>query len=232
MSEHVPSDHSPQPESDAADQEMLDAIAAAFGDDAVAELASESLAEEQPDLNDLVHELDSAFASETSDLAPAENPTGEVNDATRKHVLIKIGDSVFGLPMENVHEIQRVPRITLLPGVPDWVMGVTNVRGNVVSVSRLNMLLGLNESTESNARSHRLVMTQSLIDDIETGFLVERVLGIRAIADNTIQPPTAGVSSQVARYLSGVAETDEHLVGLLDIDQLLLSEDFRKFETA
>ena len=83
---------------------------------------------------------------------------------------------------------------------------------------------------ESAPGGRRLVVTQSLVDDLDSGFIVDRVIGVRSISQRNVLPPTAPVNDQVTPYLSGVVEIDEALVALLDIDKLMLSEDFRQFE--
>ena len=132
--------------------------------------------------------------------------------------------------MDNVYEIQRVPRITYLPNVPDWVLGVSNLRGNVVSVVDLRALLGI-QCEEPLANNQRLVVTQSLVDEIDSGLLVDRVVGIRSFSTRHIKTPTSSLHPQIERYLTGVVDATD-LVVLLDIDKLLLSEEFRQFEAA
>ena len=155
-------------------------------------------------------------------------PNKQVTDI-EKIVVVELGDSVFGIPMVNVHEIQRVPKVTLLPNVPNWVLGVANLRGNILSVVDLRLLLGM-APFDAAPSSRRLVVTQSLVDDVDTGFIVDRVIGIRAVAVQSVAPPTAPVNDQIAPYLTGVVEVDDALVAFLDIDKLMLSEDFRQFE--
>lgn len=224
------------------DLEMLEAIRAAFGDEALGMLASDSdhAADEsfpsgehgeqsasRPSLDALVREIDNATVR---DAAPS-NGASAVKDDTQKHIVVEISGRVFGVPMANVHEIQRVPKITFLPGVPDWVLGVTNLRGNVVSVVELRQLLGL-PAVDSPIVSRRLVMTHSLVDEVATGLIVDRVIGIRNLSQSKVIKTTAPVNDQVACYLTGMWELNDQLVALLDIDKLLLSEEFRQFDAA
>lgn len=212
------------------DLEMLEAIRAAFGDDAVDDVdgASEASGDSQA-LDQLVREIDDA-AMQGAQATQAKQPVKQAEEDTHKFIVVELGGTSFGIPMGNVYEIQRVPRVTFLPGVPDWIQGVSNLRGNVVSVVNLKLLLGLEEDGVV-ATSQRLVVTQSLVDEIDSGFVVDRVIGIRNFGKSQIQKPTASINSNIEPYLTGVVDS-ESLVALLDIDKLLLSEEFRQFDAA
>lgn len=213
------------------DLEMLEAIRAAFGDDAVGEMdgAASGSSSDEGQLEDLIRDIDEA-AMEGAQTAQAKQPKKQVEEESHKFIVVELGETKFGIPMGNVYEIQRVPRITFLPGVPDWVKGVSNLRGNVVSVVNLKLMLGLEEG-DSVASSQRLVVTQSLVDEIDSGFVVDRVIGIRCYGKSQIQKPTASINSNIEPYLTGVVDSDS-LIALLDIDKLLLSEEFRQFDAA
>ncbi len=207
------------------DQELLDAIAAAFGADAVASMAptEETSSQAFQDLEATVQQIDAALQIQSSD-----QPTQQKSDPSLAFVTFQLADSYFGIPMEHVTEIQRVPRITHLPHVPDWIQGVANLRGNIVSVVDLRTILEL-PPTDAGAASRRLIIAQSLVDEMDSGLIVDRVLGIRNVPQSRIAPPTAPVNDAVSQYLSGVAEIDERLFVLLDVEKLLLSEAFRQF---
>lgn len=207
------------------DQELLDAIAAAFGADAAASISQneESRLQSFQDLEATVQQIDAAIQNQATD-----RPIRNASEATRAFVTFQLADSYFAVPLEHVTEIQRVPTITHLPHVPDWIQGVANLRGNIVSVVDLRRILEL-PPTDAGASTRRLIITQSLVDEIESGLIVDRVLGIRNLLESRVAPPTAPVDEVITRYLSGVVELDERLVVLLDVEKLLLSDAFRQF---
>jgi len=233
------------------DDEMLKAIQEAFGDGAIDLLAdseeeealtaqavaegsrSVKALEQNPadnTLDDLVDSIDQAIVS---DEAPTqENRIDDQPDeeAVERFVVVQFGGSTLGIPMDYVNEIQTVQTITPLPCVPQWVLGVTNLRGNVISVVDFSMLFDLERST-SAITSRRMVLIQSLIDDVATGLVVDRVLGIRGFPASKIHQSSASSSNDMlARYMTGVTDVDDQLVALLDVDKLLLSPEFRLFD--
>lgn len=229
------------------DEDMLEAIKAAFGDNAMdllddtaeegdlaelAEAAHAGTAETDTvsPLDAIVDDIDKEFADAN---APAESKTEQPvaqEEAVERFVVVEFGGSTLGIPMDYVNEIQTVQTITPLPCVPQWVLGVTNLRGNVISVVDFSLLFDLKRST-STVTSRRMVLIQSLIDDVATGLVVDRVLGIRGFPASKISQSSASSSNDMlARYMTGVTDVDDQLVALLDVDKLLLSPEFRLFD--
>lgn len=81
----------------------------------------------------------------------------------------------FAADMGDVAEILQPPRLTKVPGVRSWVLGVANVRGRLVPVMDLAGLLGL--PSRANWRSRRVLVVEQ--DDHLTGLLVDAVLGMQ-----------------------------------------------------
>ena len=216
------------------DQELLDAIAATFGSDAVGMLGSSWTPDgddTDSELVDVVRAIDQNIIHSADQILPTETSTPPQVLANSRYIVVQLGRTTLGIPLENVQEIQRTPGITSLPRVPDWVLGVTNLRGNVVSVVDLKRFLGT-PANDVVGPVQRVVMTHSLVDDVDTGFLVDQVVGIRSFTEDTILPPTAPFHARIGQHLSGIVESNGDLIGLLDIDRLLLSTEFRQFEAA
>lgn len=223
------------------DEDMLEAIKAAFGDGAIDMLADDTtdadlaelteadrtVAGEGNSLQAIVDEIDEGLAATNNQ---AKNEPIAQEESVERFVVVQFGGSTLGIPMEHVTEIQTVHKITPLPRIPQWVLGVTNLRGNIISVVNLALLFDL-QQTALPATAHRMVLIQSLIDDVATGLVVDRVLGIRGFETSKISRSSASSSDDMlARYMTGVTDIDDQLVALLDVDKLLLSPEFRLFE--
>ena len=191
---------------------------------------------EVPDeLTALIREIDQKNTQQETAGTP-DNELGVTRDSWSgledAYVAVELGGHRLAVDMQHVLEVQRVPdEVTWLPGVPEWVMGVTNLRGNILSVINFAGLLGLPES-DSISRSRRLVVFQSLVDELQTGFVVDRVVGKRSIPASSILKPSAPIESPLSQHMLGMAEEDGGLLAIFDIEKLLLSTDFRQFEAA
>lgn len=182
-------------------------------------------------LDDLVatidEEIQEAFGSGAmAGLAP-EAPADP--GAQEQHVIFSLAGTEYAVPMANVAEIERPLDVTPVPNVPDWVLGVANLRGDVVSMVDLRGFLGLEQV--GYQPGSRMVVVQSNREDLTTAFIVDRVSGIRYLPVDRIGAPAAPIEDQVAPYLRGVYEHEEHLLVVLNLERLLLSEEMRQFET-
>ncbi len=174
-----------------------------------------------------LHELAARIARETLG-SPSEGCPQDELSLGVKHVLFVLDDTPYAVPMQNVLELQRLPRITPLPSVPAWLRGVTNLRGEVLSIVDLRSLLGLPDTT--NAVSQRLIVVRSTQEEIATGWIVDRVIGIRRLTMEDMQPCSALTTGAAVRFLSGLVDCEGQLVAVLDVNRVLSSPEMRQFE--
>jgi purine-binding chemotaxis protein CheW len=154
--------------------------------------------------------------------------TAHDTQGEQKIVTFTLGGQTFGIHMHALVEIREWEAPTPLPGVPAYIKGVTNLRGNVVPVVGLAERLGWVPSA-IHARSCILVCN---IAGKHAGFLVDEVNDIVAIADGAIQPPPdldTGEQGMILGLVGITARSGEGterkpvMVSLLDLDALRLS---------
>ena len=133
-----------------------------------------------------------------------------------RFVVFAVGDHQFGVPLSDVCEIVRDPKVTKLPRTPPWLRGVTNLRSQILSVTDLRSLLHL--AGTRPARGETLVVVHSTKHAASTALVVDRVVGIRGFGD---QPGAVSDSSQhVAEIASGTATIDQATTVLIEVDRL------------
>jgi purine-binding chemotaxis protein CheW len=177
----------------------------------------------RPSLAEVIAGLDEA-GRDGLDEAAAQADT--VRRAERV-VLFDAGGTRYGVRVPEIVEVGRIPAITPVPQLPPWVRGVTNLRGDVVSVIDLSAFIGI-EPTPLN--SGRMLVAKSQDDDFTIGILVDRVLEIAATPTSELRQPTAPLDGPLAPFLRGVYERQSQVVALLDVHALLRSPDVRRFE--
>jgi len=152
-------------------------------------------------------------------------------DATQGHryVLLSIASANYAVREAYVTELERVPKITPVPHVPAWVRGVTNLRGDILSVIDMRTFLGLEASSSNSAR---MLVVRLLNEDFATGLLVDGVDRIVSVPPDQITPPESSLEGPLAPYLTGMCVIEERLVAVLDLDRLLRSSEIRQFEEA
>ena len=155
-------------------------------------------------------------------------PQSESAAPAEKHLLFVLHEAQYAIPLANVFELQRMPHITALPNVPDWLLGVMNLRGEILSVVDLRSLLGLPAAASSTSK--RLIVVRSTREEISTGWIVDHVAGIRGIAAEDLQPCSTLMPGPALSFLNGVVERDSHLIAVLDVNRVLSSPEMRQFE--
>lgn len=174
-----------------------------------------------------LHELAAKIARDTLGTATDTRDPETIIPGV-KHVLFVLNETRYAVPMENVLELQRLPRITPLPSVPAWLRGVTNLRGEVLSIVDLRSLLGL--PAADTQVSQRLVVVRSMLEEIATGWIVDQVIGMRRLATEDLQPSSTLTTGASSRFVSGLVEYDGHPIAVLDVNRILSSPEMRQFE--
>jgi purine-binding chemotaxis protein CheW len=131
-----------------------------------------------------------------------------------RFVVFQVGDDRYACPLENVAEISRIPTITPVPRTPDFVVGVANLRGNVVSILDLKPLLGIPEDEDKPLSAYRMLIITH--EQLSAAFVVDRVEGVVAISESDLEPPLPGAPEAVRPWISGHFRYEDSLIGTVD----------------
>ena len=138
-------------------------------------------------------------------------------DAEEQLVVFKLGDESYGVSIEAVNTIIRLPDITAVPNAPDYVKGVINLRGLIVPVISLRSRFGLGEAESTKAT--RVVVVEN--EGMQVGMIVDAVSETMSLPRANIEPLSPLVQSADAWYLRGVGKVGERLIILLALDRVL-----------
>ena len=129
--------------------------------------------------------------------------------------------------MNGLVEVGPLPVITPLPHLPPWILGIVNVRSEIVSVVDLAGFLGLPK--DSNQRDEQLVIIKH--QDVRTGIPIERVYGTvnRSRSDQIIPLPAEIVGERKAFFVPKGFMVDDQMYSIFDIQQLFTSHRFLKY---
>jgi len=144
-------------------------------------------------------------------------------DDDEQVVVFHLGKEEFGVPINSVQEIVRVPdELIHVPKAPVFVEGVINLRGSVLPVIDLRLRLGM-ERVERSDRQRIMVF---LIANVRTGFIVDQVAEVLKIPRAVIEPAPQ-LSTGQGRLLSRMAnmEKQKRMVQLLEPAYLVEGED-------
>lgn len=145
--------------------------------------------------------------------ASSDEAGGEIIEV----VELLLGGEAYGVESSYVREVHPLKEITPLPGTPSFVLGLINVRGQIVSVVDLRRFFGLPEMNITP--SSKVVIVSN--DMMEFGILADAVSGVRAMQLEAIQTSLLQLTGMQAGYLKGVTGAR---VAVLDVGKILSDE--------
>ncbi|MBA6291770.1 chemotaxis protein CheW [Colwellia sp. MB3u-70] len=145
-----------------------------------------------------------------------------INDEILQWVTFKLDRETYGINVMQVQEVLRYTEVAPVPGSPIYVMGIINLRGNVVTVIDTRKKFGL-ESAEINDNA-RIVIIEAETQVI--GILVDSVAEVVYLKSSEMDvAPNVG-NDESAKFIQGVSNRDGELLILVDLNQLLSDEEW------
>ncbi len=128
-----------------------------------------------------------------------------------------IGDQLFGMELDQCREVVQDRTITGVPYSREFVAGIVNLRGDVVTVLDLARILGY--QGENGHSNYVIIRLKS--ESKNVAIKADRIFDILEIEKNRLEPPPAHLNELETKYVLGVGMTDRGLVVLLNAIQLL-----------
>jgi purine-binding chemotaxis protein CheW len=124
------------------------------------------------------------------------------------------------VPLNCALEIGEKPDITPLPNIPDWILGISNIRGEIVSMVDLFRFLRFLAPYQTNAQRFIVVQNQH----IKIGIIVDQILGMISISgpETEIQK-SPYVDGDIAVFTRGVIPYEKKSINIIDIEKMLSS---------
>lgn len=129
----------------------------------------------------------------------------------------RLADQEYAFRIEQIQEIVIPDRVTRMPQVPDYVEGVSNLRGTIIPIINLRRLFGM-EGKERDDETRTIVAN---VGPRTIGCTVDAVSQVMRISPEQIQSAPELVRSEGTAYIAGFAKVDACLVILLEIEELL-----------
>ncbi len=136
-------------------------------------------------------------------------------------VVFDLADEHYGVDIGAVESIIKMQPITGVPHTPVFVEGVTNLRGAVLPVIDLRKRFGL--PAREATKDTRIVVVE--MNGETVGMVVDAVSEVLSVPDEDVEPPPSLVSTVESVFIIGIAKSDERLVILVDLSQVLNVEE-------
>jgi twitching motility protein PilI len=122
----------------------------------------------------------------------------------------------------DIGEVMTVPRVTVVPGVKEWLLGLANVRGRLLPVVDLHRFWAMPPTCP--ASQWRVLVAEH--DDIVAGLLVERSLGMQYFSERSAEAPQVDGLGALARRISRTFRHAGHVFHQVQIKAVLSDEQF------
>lgn len=128
-----------------------------------------------------------------------------------------VGGALCGINILNIQEINKHFEITKVPQAPDYIEGILNLRGRIVTIIDLGKKLGL--ASVNKSKDNRNIIVNS--EDEHIGLLIDSISDVVAARKDSIEPSPSNIGGAKGKFFKGVLKTDKQLIGILDIDEVL-----------
>ena len=154
------------------------------------------------------------------------SPSGQQNqaqdDQVLQYVTFRLADETYGIDVMQIQEVLRYTEIAPVPGAPDYVLGIINLRGNVVTVIDTRRRFGLMDAEITDAS--RIVVMESSSQVM--GVLVDSVAEVVYLKASEIETAPNVGNEESAKFIQGVCNKNGELIILVEFDKMLSDQEW------
>lgn len=142
----------------------------------------------------------------------------ENTDVQLQWATFQLADELYGVNVMQVKEVLRLTEIAPVPGAQQYIIGIINLRGNVITVVDTRTLFGLPRA-DSNTNDSRIVVIE--LEDQTVGMLVDSVAEVIYLKRSQIErAPNVG-TDESTKFIQGVSYHNKELIILLDLNRMI-----------
>jgi purine-binding chemotaxis protein CheW len=133
-----------------------------------------------------------------------------------QYIVLTVAGTDIAVPLGMVLEVERVPALVPVPGGPNWVRGIANLRGTILTVADLAAMLDLGAWTQ---RPDARVIVVRSIEPLALG--VDAVRGMRRLSPGSLLNLDGALPDQLTRFVTGIHRDGGDLIHTIDLPRLL-----------
>lgn len=156
-----------------------------------------------------------------ANVVQAKNAAGS-DDPILQYVTFRLADETYGINVMQVQEVLRYTEIAPVPGAPSYVLGIINLRGNVVTVIDTRQRFGLMTAESTDAT--RIVIIE--VDQQVVGIMVDSVSEVVYLRQSEIETTPNVGNEESAKFIQGVCNKNDQLLILVELNKLMSDEEW------
>jgi len=142
-------------------------------------------------------------------------------ESLKRWVTFRLASEKYCINVMQVQEVLRMTEIAPVPGAPEYVIGIINLRGNVVTITDTRRRFGL--GTREIDDESRIIIVE--IKNSEIGILVDSVSDVVDLENSEIEAAPNVGNKESTKYIKGVATKEGELLIVIDLDNFLTDEE-------
>jgi len=147
---------------------------------------------------------------------------GAVEDPVLQWVTFRLDNETYGINVMQVQEVLRYTEIAPVPGAPPYVLGIINLRGNVVTVIDTRLRFGLSQTQTNDQTRIVIIETENQV----VGILVDAVAEVVYLRQSEIETTPNVGNEETAKFIQGVCHKNEELLILVDLEKMMSDEEW------
>ncbi|WP_369601765.1 chemotaxis protein CheW [Hahella sp. SMD15-11] len=152
---------------------------------------------------------------------------GRADDPILQYVTFKLDHETYGINVMQIQEVLRYTEIAPVPGAPDYVLGIINLRGNVVTVIDTRKRFGLDEAEVTD---HTRIVVLELGSHV-VGILVDSVAEVVYLRQSEIETAPNVGNDESAKFIQGVCNKNGELIILVEFEKMLSDEEWAEVDS-
>lgn len=148
-----------------------------------------------------------------------EDKIGDKKTEVIEMLVFSLLKEEFAFRVSQIEEIRRRQRITMVPKMPNYVLGVTSLRGKVIPVIDLKTKLSLEDRPSDIDRSGKMLIIKGPKGLI--GAAIDRVIGVVRIAKTEVLPPPSHLTEVELKFIEGIAVIDKRFISIINMEEAI-----------
>lgn len=151
----------------------------------------------------------------------AQSEHEETSAEARGLLLFRLGEEWYAFPIEGVREIYNDYVVTRIPRVPEFILGVVNVRGEITSVTDLGIMMRVPSRTQRDGEGELPSAIVVANECCVTAVVIDEIGDIVEVPKDAIEPALSTLDKAQAEFVAGSVYVDDRLVGIVNLDKVL-----------
>lgn len=126
-----------------------------------------------------------------------------------------VGEVNYGVPVDQVREVREIQSVVPVPGAPSYIEGMSNLRGQLITVMDLKERLNL---TAAETTGDKIIVIE--VNDLSVGVVVDTVTDVSTITEDNIEG-NMDIASEYDEYVIGVGKQEDKLVVILNLANVI-----------